>query len=591
MKVIVKPIFLILLGAMLLRLWGISYGLPLFLVNDETPHVYGALKMIELKTLIPALHAEEFRAVLYYPPLLSYFFLIVLTPVIAIHYLASGMPPADTYRAMLALDPSFLWVAARVWMALIGVVGIYLTYRIAWHLSGSRRAALFAATFLALSFYHLQLSHNVRHWLPASVLLAFLWERALAMRGRGDPLRSWAFLYAILGVATGGVNTAAAVGIVPLAAARLSGGLRNFFSRQALVLLAVFVLVTIAGVALYPYGLTRAEGAPGAASDVAGRISLLATKGIGDWLRFIGGYIRTLWEFETPIFIFSLIGMAFFWLWRSPAQLSAPESLAGKRFWVGVTIVYVVAFFTLLYLFDDFTARGVVFVTPIFAAFAAYAIHVFFEQIRFVIHSRFLRSTFYVLLSILAFGWSLAVDLRYQWLLAQPDTRLVAREWLLENLPPGARVVMDTQYLRLPNTPEGAELVGAIDPAALRAADRAVLALGPDAPQPAVANLNLDLVLPEIRSRLIADTDAFLRRGFTHFVVEYRLADAVRDDTRRILEQGRRIAHFGPWRDERPVAVDGSGKLERLDFDDLFALDRFGHFVDVYTLQSPVPSP
>ena len=73
-----KLIFWILLLALVLRLWGITYGFPLFLVNDETPHVYGALKMIELKTLIPAFHQEEFSKVLYYPPLLSYFFLVTL---------------------------------------------------------------------------------------------------------------------------------------------------------------------------------------------------------------------------------------------------------------------------------------------------------------------------------------------------------------------------------------------------------------------------------------------------------------------------------------------------------------------------------
>lgn len=578
-----KPIFWILLGALVLRLWGISYGLPLFLVNDETPHVYGALKMIELKTLIPALHAEEFRDVLYYPPLLSYFYLVGLAPVIAIHYLLMGMPSLDAYRAALALDPSFLWVAARAWMAAIGVLGIWLSYRIAWHLTGSRRAALFAAVFLALSFYHLQLSHNVRHWLPASVLLTFLWERVIAMRGQESSMRSWAFLGAVLGIATGGVNTAAAVGIVPLAAARLRGGFRSIFGRQTLVFLAVFVLVTIAGIALYPYGLTRAEGAPGAASDVAGRLSFLATKGLGEWLRFIGAYVRTLFEFETPLFLFSLAGMALLWLRRSPAQLSTPEIWVGRRFWVGATIVYAIAFFTLLYLFDDFTARGVVFITPILAAFAGYAADRAYEKLRNLEISQFFSFSVSIFFFLIIFGWQLAVNLRYQWLLAQPDTRLVAREWLLQNLPSEARVALDAQYLRLPNTPAGAELVEAIDPGALRAADRAVLTLGPDAPA-GRANLNLDLVSPELRRGLTDDTDAFLRSGFTHLVLEYRAADGIRADVRRIAGEGRRIAHFSPWREERSSAVDGSGKLERLDLKDLLALERFGLFVDVYIL-------
>ncbi|MBI4132356.1 MAG: hypothetical protein HY474_01855 [Candidatus Sungbacteria bacterium] len=599
LKIIKAPIVWILFSAFLLRLWGITYGLPLFLVNDETPHVYGALKMIELKTLIPAFHAEEFKAVLYYPLLLSYFYLIVLAPVIAVHYLASGMPPLETYRAMLALDPSFLWVAARVWMAAIGVSGVYLTYRISYHLSGTKRAALFAAAFLALSFYHLQLSHNVRHWMPASVLLAFLWERALAWRGQVRPLGHWLGAGALAGIAAGGVNTAAAVGLIPLVAARVGGSagspiqhwFRRLASREVLAILVAFALVALAGIALYPYGLTRAEGASGAASDVLGRIASIGTKSVLGWLRFIAEYLRTFWEFETPLFLFSLAGMGLLWLRRSPSQLFGAENWKGRRFWIGVTVLYAIAFFTLLYLFDDFTVRGVVLITPVLAAFAGYAADRLYEKVinleikklNVSSHPLFNFSiSFFFFLFV--FGWQLATDLRYQQLLSRPDTRLVARKWLLGNLPAGSRVLMDAQYLRLPNTPAGVRLVEAIDPGALRAADRAVIALGPAAPHPAAANLNLDLVSPQARNSLTADTNAFLRQGFTHLVIEYRSSDAIRGDTRRIAERATLIARFNPWRIGRSFAPDGSGKLDRLSFADLLDLERFGLFVDVYRL-------
>ena len=179
LQILRKPIFLILLGALALRLWGISYGLPLFLVNDETPHVYGALKMIELKTLIPAWHEDEFKKVLYYPPLLSYFYLVALVPVIGVHYLFSGAPPLTDYKLTLALDPSFIWVAARVWTALIGIADIFVIYLLTRRLFQSERAGIFAALFLSLSFWHLQLSHNARHWLPAAFLLSIVWYLSL----------------------------------------------------------------------------------------------------------------------------------------------------------------------------------------------------------------------------------------------------------------------------------------------------------------------------------------------------------------------------------------------------------------------------
>ena len=60
--------------AALLRIAGIGHGLPLFVVDDEPPFVLAALKMLELKTLLPAAHTE-FQDFLYYPPYLAYLLL------------------------------------------------------------------------------------------------------------------------------------------------------------------------------------------------------------------------------------------------------------------------------------------------------------------------------------------------------------------------------------------------------------------------------------------------------------------------------------------------------------------------------------
>ena len=163
-----KPIFLILLLALVLRLAGIFYGFPLFLVKDEPTLVYGALKMVELKTLVPAFYEEEFRKVLYYPPAPSYFYLMTLAPIIGIHYFASGLPPFGEYKNLLALDPSFIWIAARIITIFLGVLNIFIIYLLAKKIFKSEWAGVFAALFLAFSFYHLQLSpmllNNILHF-------------------------------------------------------------------------------------------------------------------------------------------------------------------------------------------------------------------------------------------------------------------------------------------------------------------------------------------------------------------------------------------------------------------------------------------
>lgn len=581
LKVVKKPVFFVLLFALVLRLWGITYGFPLFLVNDETPLVYGALKMIELKTLIPALHQEEFKKVLYYAPLPSYFFLLTLSPVIAVHYVFSGAPSLADYKDVLTLDPSFLWIAARVLIALIGVVDIFIMFCIAKRLWKSERAALFSALFLALSFWHLQLSHNVRHWLPAAFLLTLVWYAALRI-SQGNVEWKWYFGGGVLlGLATGGVNTAAAIGLIPLVLAHVRNSTaplwRRLFDKKILVLLFVFVLVTLLFVILYPYGLTRAEGAAGATDDVLGRFAMLGRKSFSGLVGFIGEYIGTLWRFETPLFLTALGGMLLL-LWRK------------RREWAAATSIYIFSFFSLLYFFDDYTARGLIFVVPLLAVSAGYFADHAWEKLRNLEIkklsprlSQFLYFFISIFFFLALFGWQFMIDIRYDWLLSQKDTRLVAQEWISKNISAGSRILADVQYMRIQNTKEGIRALEALDPSGIRTGDRVLLATSDERyPKPAYRILNLNFVSPDIRARM--DADALGAEKFQYLVIEYATPENIRSDIRAFTESAHRIAHIDPWKTERRYTIDGSGKMPGISLDELFGLQRLGPFVDIYEL-------
>src|SRR6267154_1616766 len=80
-------IFAVVMLAFLLRIAGILYGLPLMLVNDEGSLVLGALKMIEVKTVIPALHPDLFDSILYYPPYLCYLYHLPFVVILGVKFL------------------------------------------------------------------------------------------------------------------------------------------------------------------------------------------------------------------------------------------------------------------------------------------------------------------------------------------------------------------------------------------------------------------------------------------------------------------------------------------------------------------------
>ena len=62
-----------------LKFIGLSYGLPFFLVSDEEVVVGSALRMLELKSFIPAFYPEEMK-ILTYPPMLPIIIIITISP-------------------------------------------------------------------------------------------------------------------------------------------------------------------------------------------------------------------------------------------------------------------------------------------------------------------------------------------------------------------------------------------------------------------------------------------------------------------------------------------------------------------------------
>ena len=105
-----------------------------------------------------------------------------------------------------------------------------------------------------------------------------------------------------------------------------------------------------------------------------------------------------------------------------------------------------------------------------------------------------------------------------------------------------------------------------------------------DYPAPAYHLLNLNFVSSEIRAELLKNTQAFRTRGFQYLVVEYPETDSIKPDLLPFVAEARLIQHIGPWKYPRAYAVDGSGKISLFSVASLFALDRFGLFVDIYEL-------
>lgn len=577
MKLMRKPIFWILVLALALRLWGINYGFPLFLVNDEPALVLGALKMIELKTVIPALHQEEFRKVLSYPPLASYFYLVTLAPVIAAHYVLLGFPPISEYKDILTLDPSFLWIAARILNSLIGLGVIFIAYLIAEKVTRSRRAALLAALFLAVSFYHIQLSQVVRHWMPASLLLYLAWLSALDIREARSKKP-----YFLSGLFTGlaaGVNTSSAIGLLPGFIFHLARRSENFkkkvFSPKLWLMIVTAAAIAIVFVALYPYGLTRGEGTETVSGDIAHRLGFLAAVSFKNWFIFLFDYLKLLWRYETTMLIAALIG--FLVLIRRAKVFSLAAS------------VFSIAYLSLLYFFFNEIPRALIFILPIVAVFAGYGL----DRL-ILLAQNYFRATAQSLVTIFGlfflafFAYPLLIDLRYDYLLAKPDTRLVAKDWIEKNIPDGTKILGDSLYLRLTNTKNGIAYLEKLDPSGLRSQDRVLMKKNEsNYPAPAYFLLNLHFLSPTVPERITGSAAYFKKQGFKYLIIEYKYTDKsdlypFTADLARNLHLVKRFQSFSS--DDFGRSLDITGEIATVRPLDLFKFNRYGQIVDIYEL-------
>ncbi len=572
------PLAILLALAVILRLIGIGYGFPLFLVNDEPAIVLGALKMIELKTLIPALHEEEFRTVLYYPPFASYVYLGALLPVLFVHYAMLGFPGPVAYADHLALDPSVVWIAARIVTILFSLVVIALAYHLARRVTASNRAALFGAAFLSFSFFHLQVSQVVRHWMLASLFLYAAWFVALRIR-ESDSWKGYSAAGAFAGLAIG-VNTSAAIALLPALIAHFTKRgqtlVRSLISSRFLAMVAFAIGIAVLATILYPYGLTRGEGASSVSGDLGRRFASLQTKNIGEWASFLMEYARLLIRYEITIVIAAIIGAIA--LWRK------------NLFFVGMLLAVVVTYITALYLFFNGIPRALVFLLPGFAVLAGYGADRSMNWLEN--HFPAYRASIFavpLIIGVIFFAYPLALDFRYAYLFSRDDTRLVALEWIREYIPAGSKILMDSQYLRLPNTEEGIRWLEHIDTTSLRSQDRALLRIpNSQYPVPSFFVLNLSLLKQSAIERKEHDSRYFRSQGFQYLVVEYERANMSDVDpaTRDLLAELPLLKRITPFKPGvmLPVTVDASGEIASIGFRDFFKFDRFGQIVDVYDL-------
>jgi hypothetical protein len=394
---------LLLVAAFLLRIWGIKQGLPYAYNADENAHfVPKAIALFD--------HGWN--------------------P----HYFVN--PPAYTYVLHVLFDIWFggragvshayatnqteVFVVARVAAAVLGTVAVGLLYLVGARMF-DRRIGLLAAGLLAVAFLPVFYSHLALNDVPtlAPICLS-LWGTARILRGGG--LGSYALAGAGLGLACATKYTGGVV-LLPLLAAAAAQGRRalpGLVLAGAVSILAFFVANPYAFIdhGAFHQGLRHQSQA---ADDALGKLGLTQTNGPEYYLWAFTwglGWIPAIAAVAGAVVLALRDRLAFFVLAPAP-------------------VLFVIFMGTQSRYFGRW-------LMPVFPIVCVLAAHVVIRAADALGERRpALRPTLYALGAVALCGQALLYSLHLGQVLSRPDTRNLARAWMVSNVKAHSRIVVE----------------------------------------------------------------------------------------------------------------------------------------------------
>jgi len=433
----------ILLLAFLLRLAGVGYGLPLWIVGDEPPFVTATLKMMELKTVLPVLHQGEFKPTLYFPPYLSYLYLIPFSLMLGVKYLFfTGTLVA--FKNFIVSDLSHFFILARIINVVLGTLTVWLVYKISKNIFKKELAALLSAAFLAFSTLHVYLSFVARDWVPAVFLFV------LAIWFLSHPGWSFKKRY-IAGALTSGV----ACGVSVIAGFSMlfilfwylfyeKHSIADAF-KEKILYAALFIFLGLAAisVAVFPFGFHLSSGH-----------SVGAGKSLLGFIANVGNFFKPQLYSEPILMIFAALGLVF--------------SYKKFRNLFQTTFLFLFSYAGIFYLVFHYEQRYTVYVFPVLALLAGYGLY----RAMGTFSNKFISAGLLFLLII-----PLATSLQLNQLTLKNDSRIQAMEWAKENLPANTKILTYAEMTRFITGKEAILEQQLLDPNSLRQIDYAEIRL------------------------------------------------------------------------------------------------------------------
>lgn len=417
-----SALLVVLLVALVMRLWGISFGLPYQYHVDEPQYVVQAAQMLEARSLRPAWFNN--------PPLAKYAMMAADAGVLSVGMLLGRYSSPGDFADKVTADHSALYLAGRLLSVLYGVLTVVAVY-----LLGARAyglwAGLGASTLLSVLFIHVRESHYATNdslftlWTTLIVLVAVL---SLKRRSRALDIGSGVLCgLAVATKYTGVLLLAPVIASHVLSARHTGSGLAQLAVRMSTVVLSA----ALSAVLVSPYFILDSRAVM---ADI--QQYLLNPSSNGQFYGWIldarGGYAFYANSIGigmgVPLAIASAIAVVHTVVSRSAASL--------------VIATVPVMFFVVLGSQDMFFARFLLPAVPCLAVLVAHSVYSGVKAIEARWPRAPVNAMAWTVLAILILP-TLLSSVLYGLLLTQTDTRTEATMWIEDNIPEGSVVAVD----------------------------------------------------------------------------------------------------------------------------------------------------
>ena len=400
-----------------LKFIGLSYGLPFFLVSDEEVVVGSALRMLELKSFIPAFYPEEMK-ILTYPPMLPIIIIITISPIILYLFTIPSSFNVHILKILSYENIDLFFLAGRFGSVCINLITIFIVYKVCVKFLKSKSIAIIAVIFLITDFTFNLTSHFVRHW---NLTTLFIWATIFYSINlfKSNESKNYYLASILSGVGFGISYVFGSFGYLIFNLVHfLKYKLKNI--RCFFISIVLFITICFVNIISHPFALFRLiENKEGNVTALYENQYLLDTL-----FYFLKGLF-----FTNPVILFTSICTLFYLIFSK--KMSKLHLLL---------VIFVFGFLITVHLTTKVEFRYVLPIIPALAIFSGIGINMLLKN-----KNKFTQ----LLILIFVFFYPFSSSAYMSFLLGKEDTRIMTLKWISSNLDNGIKIANGMKNINL----------------------------------------------------------------------------------------------------------------------------------------------